>query len=157
MLGALLCFDLHCSVCFFQTNLAAGNEKVPPTWHLKVWQQLRETTNLANTSCWSTSRRYKWEDRYIYPTYSWLQRSNTPLCWLGIYQRYQGNALVWSRCAVCGRGAKSLTFSVLISYSDRRKGKDSCYVGLFQMDYIWVRLRVWPAACYWIQVLVSGY
>jgi len=53
--------------------------------------------------------------------------------------------------------AKYLTFSVLISYSDRRKGKRSCYVGLFQMDYIGVRVGVRPAAFYWIQVLVSGY
>ena len=65
--------------------------------------------------------------------------------------------LVSSSCAVCGRGAKFLTDSIFITYSYRRKGKHSGYVGLLQIDYIGVCLRVEPAACYWIQVLVLVY
>jgi len=64
--------------------------------------------------------------------------------------------LVSSSCAVCGRGAKSLTDSIFITYSYRRKGKHNGYVGLLQIDYIGVCLRVEPAA-YWIQVLVLVY
>jgi len=137
MLGVLLCFDLHSNVASSKQILQLVTRKSLQfdSWRSGNSSQKRLIlqTHLVGPLPEDTNERLGTIVDFRDQILSMLAWNLSKVLW-------EKNALVWSRCAVCGRGAKSLTFSVLISYSDRRKGKRSCYVGLFQMDYIGVSL-----------------